>query len=483
MSEEENFDEEEEKRLQEEAEKEDQEYQEYLKEKQEDWLEDEKEQQKIEEYVEKYLSGESDTEEIEEEIQSDNIIIKRIKEALGELDTDKKYSLLKEIRKELDGLIQKKTFGEQLTNIGAQRKFAEIEHQYFNDWREEFVINGVIPKNGLTVLAGQSGGGKSWIAYEMMISILLKEKFLDKFEVENSNVLYFDLENDASTSRKRLLKLTSKIATKELKYLIDHGRLINVLYTENFGRENFEEKIKSIKENIEKNATERKNLVVFIDVFKRLFLFDENDASSTNAILTPLKQMCQKYNISIVLVHHTKKTNDYKERFDLFSSMRGSSEIYNIADSVLGVISEKTKTIEENFVKKIVKDLIFFQTKLRRAIDFDRLNVQMVETITENSNEINFLISDEKSLEEIKNKILIFLGKKPDIYFTLKQISESCEIVDISSSIIRNLLFELVKEKTIVFEGSTKSKKYKILTKNEEEIQKLDFFENEEINY
>lgn len=416
------------------------------------------------------------------DVKTEEQVMQRIRLAIILSDRDKKYRMLKEIRDELDGIyrdgMKPSTLSEQFTNVGAQRYFADVEDFYFNDWREEFVINGVIPKNGLTVMAGQSGGGKSWLAYEMMVSLLLRKKFLDRFEVQNCNVLYFDLENDASTSRKRLLKLTRYIGGDEMEHLIKHGRMLNVLYWDvresSAAMQILEKEIQGIRKSIDEKSS-RQELVVFVDVLKRLIKFDENDANETNDVISRLKQMCQKYKVSIVLIHHTKKTNDYEQKFDLFSSMRGSSEIYNIADSVLGIVSVgKTRESEDVLDRYTIKELTFFQTKLRRALDFGQLDVEMVEGIdkkTETLCEIKFRVVDKKQITEVENKVVEYLRKKGgfvkkgDID---KELENKC-----SPKQIRTALEGLIDRSEVVYEGAKSARKYKLLESKDTEQTEL----------
>jgi len=58
----------------------------------------------------------------------------------------------------------------------------------------EWIIDGIIPLGTITLLSGESGGGKTWLAYAIAGAAARGEPFAD-FKVQHRPALYLDGEN------------------------------------------------------------------------------------------------------------------------------------------------------------------------------------------------------------------------------------------------------------------------------------------------
>lgn len=77
-------------------------------------------------------------------------------------------------------------------------------------------------------------------------------------------------------------------------------------------------------------ALHRPRLLV-LDPFVRLHRIDENSAADVSALLADLRAMQRRFEVAIVLVHHTRKTNGESAG----AALRGSSDLHAWGDSNL----------------------------------------------------------------------------------------------------------------------------------------------------
>src|SRR5467141_2552642 len=70
----------------------------------------------------------------------------------------------------------------------------------------EWLIDDIIPLGGITLLSGESGGGKTWLAYAIAGAVARGESFAD-FKVQQKPVLYLDGENPLCVAKQRLFDL------------------------------------------------------------------------------------------------------------------------------------------------------------------------------------------------------------------------------------------------------------------------------------
>src|SRR5271165_3889035 len=69
--------------------------------------------------------------------------------------------------------------------------------------RTEWIVEGLIPRAAVTLLAGEPGSYKSWLALTLLRSVLTGGKFLER-ECTALDVLYLDRENPLTVVRERL---------------------------------------------------------------------------------------------------------------------------------------------------------------------------------------------------------------------------------------------------------------------------------------
>ncbi len=190
----------------------------------------------------------------------------------------------------------------------------------------EMVIEDMVPK-GLTVLAGSPKSCKSWMALDMALAVTAGRLFLGKATRE-CDVLYLALEDTDKRLHDRLTTLEESnrrlhLATKCSK--LDEGF------------------IKQISEYLDNNHEVQ---LIIVDTLQKI---RGSDAVSSNSNmygreydeLSKLKEFADRRGIAILVIHHLRKLQD---RNDPLNDILGSTAMSGVADSILILKKERTRT-------------------------------------------------------------------------------------------------------------------------------------------
>ena len=195
----------------------------------------------------------------------------------------------------------------------------------------EPLIESVLDKGTLSVIAGESGSGKTWLIMDMGVAIASGQDWLDKKSIK-STVGYIDEEMGEWGWYSRL-------------DMIQHGRHlqdnhdwdINVLFFSEIDLMTATGE-SQLKYHITSNSLD----VLFIDSLSGMHLGNENDTANMTIVMNSLLRTAKTTGCAIVVLHHTKKSDgDY----------RGSSLIRNKTDN-LYMFELKTKPDVELWTNK-----------------------------------------------------------------------------------------------------------------------------------
>ena len=161
--------------------------------------------------------------------------------------------------------------------------------------QEDFLVEKLIPKGTLCALVGESDTGKSSLLRQLAISLAYGDKYFLGFKLSEScrNVVYVSTED-------------SKIGTKNWldKHLgediIQQEKLEKVVFT--YLTDNLVHNIKLIAET---NCVD----LIIVDSYSDLFSGDMNKATEVRAFLNQYNELANIYGVTIVFLHHTKKSS------------------------------------------------------------------------------------------------------------------------------------------------------------------------------
>jgi KaiC/GvpD/RAD55 family RecA-like ATPase len=179
-----------------------------------------------------------------------------------------------------------------------------------------WIIPDLLPSKGLTVLLGGSKIGKSWLSLQMAYSVAAGTYALGKILVEQKNVLYVDLEESWELVHDRALSL-------QLQELSGEGRLsICTSYPSN--------NIKDLQAYLYQNPETK---FVIIDTMQKFLRIENlNDYAEVVSKLSPVKELADNYEVSILMPHHTRKGNGTDNWTD---DGLGSQAIVGTADNII----------------------------------------------------------------------------------------------------------------------------------------------------
>ena len=238
------------------------------------------------------------------------------------------------------GKEQKEEFKKESLDPGAWRNgiLAEvIAKEEFKpiDWLVENII-----APGLTIIAGKSKIGKSWLVLHLSYCIEKGEEFLGR-KCAKGDVLHYSLEDGKRRIKTRWDKMC--IQPDQTYYQFrDRKPKIPILTM------GLEEEIEDWANNIPNPK------MVVIDVYvkvKKTISKSLNAYENDNYNLQNLQTLAIKYNIGIVLVHHTKKGSEN----DVFDEINGSAGIQSNMDSMI-VLASSRKAGKNSVFHCIPKD-------------------------------------------------------------------------------------------------------------------------------
>ena len=182
----------------------------------------------------------------------------------------------------------------------------------------EFVIDGLIAQ-GLYILAGAPKVGKSWLALDMCLSIAKGEKILG-LKTSQGTALYLCLEDSYARIQNRLYELTDE-PTEMLYFSVMSDPIGG-----------------GLEEQIEGFVSEHRDLkIVFIDTLQMVRGSTDSSYGSDYKDLSVLKALADKLEITVIVVHHTRKCKD----IDPFNMISGSTGISGCVDGSMVLIENK----------------------------------------------------------------------------------------------------------------------------------------------
>lgn len=345
---------------------------------------------------------------------------------------DKKFE---EIKKEVRNK-------EELNRIFKPINFNQLLSMKFPE--NKWVIEKLIPHQGITLISGAPASFKTWIILEMAINIATGKDLFGQFKCEQNNILIIDEENHLRLIKERFESLTDE-NDLPIHYLSQEGFLVSR-----------QEMVKSILEICKKE----KIGVIFIDSLVRINDAEENDASQMSDVFKSIKWFCQN-GLTVIITHHERKDGGNKSSAQ--NRLRGSSDIQASVDCHLAIrrdTANKSKITIEQAKLRLEEEMETFEVYIEKNGEFV---------------EFKFNGSCEKKItqaEKTKNIILQILNEKIDCPLSFDELHEIIKTREnIGEKSIRSALNDLSKNGEIAKERLQRNThKYKSI-KNKESIQ------------
>ena len=280
----------------------------------------------------------------------------------------------------------------------------------------EYCVDGLISQ-GLFILAGAPKVGKSWLALDMCLSIAKREKVLGK-ATSCGHAVYLSLEDSLIRLQNRLYELTDD-PSDNLHFAIMAESISNGLPEQiEYCRKRFDD----LK-------------IVVIDTLQKVRNESESSYGTDYKELSVLKALADKLEITIVVVHHTRKCSDS----DPFNMISGSTGLSGCVDGSMVLIESKrgSRTAKLYCVGRDIENAEI-------SLQFD-------------SNLKKWIVTDEPL--NCKNKDNIFLAA---LYVYLKKHIDFCgtpsELVNVLKSVSDETFYPNRVTRDLVQNGYTLKK-------------------------
>lgn len=186
-----------------------------------------------------------------------------------------------------------------------------------------WVIPGIVP-DGLSFLSGKPKMGKSIAALNVGLAVAFGGKVFSKIDVDKGTVIYLALEDTPQRLQRRINQMLTynQQGPENLVFFTDWPRM------DQGGLARLDQEIVS-------RVDVR---LIIIDTWKlfrpQLKNRNKNPYDYDYETVSPVKKLADKHNISILLIHHLRKT----EADDVFDTMSGSFGLTGAADGLLALV-------------------------------------------------------------------------------------------------------------------------------------------------
>ena len=246
--------------------------------------------------------------------------------------------------------------------------------------------------NGVYLLVSHPKVGKSMFAQQLAFSLTTGEDFLG-FKVNPSHVLYITTEGDIN-------QLNDRFKLMNLKPNVNKLHIIDIDDIPDFY-------IRDIERDIYELTFDKEPLFIIMDIFKDIKFdtsYDLNNYQEINdVVFRKLKELCRKYNSTLLVTHHLNKRDETMGSVGLNAD-------------VSGII--KLKESKNNY-NKLTLDY--------KGRDLGRLQLNLKR----NDNQ-TFSVIDENTNDETDYNLLLFIKyavAKKDFDYTISDILSKTNIL------------------------------------------------------
>ncbi len=281
-----------------------------------------------------------------------------------------------------------------------------------NSTKKDFIVDNLMKSNGLYCLVARPKVGKSLLALQLANAIATGTNFLG-FRTSPSPVLYISTEMNFS-------QILDRIDKMNLEFDDDNFRLKEQEINER------KLNLMDLQLEFQEFANDLNGRFVIIDMFSGIDMnngYDLNNYQDMGQYVIPkFRELCKKYNFTILLIHHLNKNN----------KSLGSTAIDGSVDGII------TLKLDQNLKSKI---LFTYESRDYESVDF---------VLKRNENLI--FEKSEMEFDDLNPNLLIFLNyaiKQKEFSFTISDITSKLNLQIVPSvfgKLLKNNLDKLEKE-------------------------------------
>lgn len=258
--------------------------------------------------------------------------------------------------------------------------------------KKDIIVENLMISNGVYLLVSHPKVGKSMFVQQLAFSLTTGEDFLG-FKVNPSHALYITTEGDIN-------QLNDRFKLMKLKPNVNKLHIIDIDDIPDFY-------IRDIERDIHELTFNKEPLFIIMDMFKDIKFdtsYDLNNYQEINdVVFRKLKELCRKYNSTLLVTHHLNK------RDETMGSVGLNADVSGIM---------KLKESKNNY-NKLTLDY--------KGRDLGRLELNLKR----NENQ-TFSVIDENTNDETDYNLLLFIKyavARKDFDYTISDILSKTNIL------------------------------------------------------
>jgi hypothetical protein len=314
----------------------------------------------------------------------------------------------------------------------------------------KFAIDKILP-HGLFIMAGSGKIGKSWLSLDMSVSVATGTTLWD-LTTDRGTALYLALEDNYRRLQNRLEKIDAKT--------LDLSRL--QLSTASFGISTglFEQVNNFLTKNPDTN-------LIIIDTLERIrdTELNGNIYSCDYRDMTMLREITNRHELTLLLIHHTKKLSDD----DPLNMLSGSMGLVGATDGVF-VLEKEKRTGSTAKLTIANRDTEGFCFKLE--LDSETCKWQFLGNYDDTPGEVEAVEKKDERLfilidDFLKDK---WSGTATELCSALNEISPDCDLthLNITKRLKNNIDLFSENNISIDFDRNRSSRLISIARQNEQ---------------
>lgn len=336
-----------------------------------------------------------------------------------------------------------------------KRVYTGDEFILLSDIDVPYLVPHLIERNTKVFIVGEPKTYKTWIALQLMDSLVNKTPFLgiDQWTpiLDNLRVMLIEEEGARHRMGARLKKVTNGNGVDRIRVIHRQSVLVDEA-------NQFLKLVEDIREFMP-------DLLIF-DPFVMLHTQDENSASGTNIVMTAFNKLLTIFpQMAIVVIHHAPKANT--------RGIRGSSNIFGSIDELISVTRNSTGLIELELRGRDLVDGDYDSVMLRFNTEIGKhepLNIDVITTQAEEDSMGRPLSHRNRLIKAIVDRI----KKKPDIELHHSKLVASLSGIASGPTVTSAIQYLLDKEILIQNAGSGGKGRPKIYHVNLDLLQNWD---------
>ena len=281
-----------------------------------------------------------------------------------------------------------------------------------NSTKKDFIVDNLMKSNGLYCLVARPKVGKSLLALQLANSIATGTNFLG-FRTSPSPVLYISTEMNFSQIIDRIDKMNLQFNDENfrLKEQEINERKLNLM---------------DLQLEFQEFSYNLKGRFVIVDMFSGIDMnngYDLNNYQDMGQYVIPkFRELCKKYNFTILLIHHLNKNN----------KSLGSTAIDGSVDGII------TLKLDQNLKNKIL-------------FSYESRDYESIEFVLKRNDNLIFEKSETDS-NDLNSNLLVFLNyaiRQKEFSFTISEITGKLNLQIVPSvfgKLLKSNLDNLEKE-------------------------------------